>query len=89
MSKLGSFFSFQTVQIKEEFGMLQKDMNPQLGLNGYLKIREAAAFLGVHPDTLRRWERNHKVSTYRHPVNRYRLYLRADLDRLLEQVWRP
>lgn len=52
----------------------------------YLTIKEAAAFLGVSPSTLRNWDRAGKVKGVRHPVNGYRLYLKENLKLLLEQV---
>ncbi len=55
-------------------------------LDDYLLISEAAAYLGVSPATLRNWERQGKLSTYRHPINRYRLYRKSDLDAILWQV---
>ncbi|MBW2030679.1 MAG: helix-turn-helix domain-containing protein [Deltaproteobacteria bacterium] len=62
-------------------------------LKDYMTIREAADFLGVSPDTLRRWDRSGKVKAIRHPVNRYRLYhkdeLREVLRNLQEQVENP
>ena len=54
--------------------------------DGYLRIREAAEFLGVSPNTLRNWGREEKVPEFRHPVNNYRLYRRSDLERLLRRV---
>ena len=58
-------------------------------LDGYLRIREAAAFLGVSPNTLRNWGREDKITEFRHPVNNYRLYRRSDLEAVLRQVGRP
>jgi DNA (cytosine-5)-methyltransferase 1 len=58
-------------------------------LDGYLKIHEAAKFLGVSPNTLRNWGREEKIAELRHPVNNYRLYRRSDLEELLRQVGRP
>lgn len=55
-------------------------------LDGYLRVREAAKFLGVAPNTLRNWGREEKVTEFRHPVNNYRLYRRSDLERLLRRV---
>jgi excisionase family DNA binding protein len=52
-------------------------------LHEYLRIKEAAEYLGVSPNTLRNWGRAQKIAEHRHPVNNYRLYKRADLDRLL------
>ena len=55
-------------------------------LDGYLRIREAAQFLGVAPNTLRNWGRDGRIAEYRHPVNNYRLYDEKDLERLLEDA---
>jgi len=57
-------------------------------LQDYLQIKAAAAFLGVSANTLRNWERQGKLATYRHPVNGYRLYKRTDLEALLAAVRR-
>jgi MerR family copper efflux transcriptional regulator len=54
----------------------------------YLRIKEAAAFIGVSESTLRNWGRNGKIPTYRHPINRYRLYKKGDLDALLREIKR-
>lgn len=58
-------------------------------LRDYLRISEAAEYLGVSPNTLRNWENAGKLVAHRHPVNRYRLFKRKDLDVLLKQVQRP
>jgi excisionase family DNA binding protein len=58
-------------------------------LRDYLRISEAADYLGVAPNTLRNWERAGKVVAHRHPMNRYRLFRREDLDALLKRVARP
>ena len=42
--------------------------------NTLLKIKEAALLLGVHPMTLRRWEKAGRIKVRRHPINNYRLY---------------
>lgn len=55
-------------------------------LSGYLRISEAAEYLGVSPNTLRNWVNAGKVAAIRHPVNEYRLFNREDLDDLLKQV---
>ena len=47
-----------------------------------LTIGEAATLLGVHPDTLRNWDRSGKLPARRHPINGYRLYSRARLEQL-------
>ena len=55
-------------------------------LRDYLRISQAAEYLGVPPNTLRNWENGGKIVAQRHPVNGYRLFRRADLDALLKQV---
>lgn len=52
----------------------------------YLKIKEAAKFLGVTPNTLRNWEKEKKISVYRNPQNTYRLYKKEDLENLLNSI---
>jgi len=55
-------------------------------LGDYLTVMDAARFLGVHPETLRRWDWAGKVVPARHPVNGYRLYRKADLERLIGDI---
>ncbi len=62
------------------------DRHEILSLQKYMMIRAAAKFLGITPNTLRNWERQGKISTYRNPYNKYRLYLRQDLIDLLNYI---
>lgn len=55
-------------------------------LKDFLRISEAADYLGVSPNTLRNWENAGKIVAYRHPVNSYRLFKQDELDAVLEQV---
>jgi MerR family transcriptional regulator, copper efflux regulator len=57
-------------------------------LRDYLRISDAAEYLGVSPNTLRNWENAGKIVAHRHPVNHYRLFRRQDLDALLKRVER-
>jgi MerR family transcriptional regulator, copper efflux regulator len=57
-----------------------------VNLRDYLKVSEAAEFLGVSAATLRNWDRAGRVKATRHPVNSYRLYRKEDLASLLEKV---
>ena len=41
-------------------------------LDGYLRIKEAAEYLGVSANTLRNWGRDEKITEHRHPMNNYR-----------------
>ena len=58
-------------------------------LDDYLRIREAAEYLGVSPNTLRNWGRDDKITELRHPVNNYRLYRRGDLEDVLRRITKP
>ncbi len=55
-------------------------------LKDYLRIGEAARYLGVSPNTLRNWSRAGKIKTFRNPVNGYRLFRRVDLEDLLRRI---
>ena len=55
-------------------------------LDSYLTIKEAAEYLGVSPNTLRNWGRDDKVPMHRNPINGYRLFKIADLDKFLAQI---
>lgn len=47
--------------------------------NDFLTISDAAAYLGVSPQTLRRWDAAGKLKAVRRPASEYRYYRRADL----------
>ena len=55
-------------------------------LKDYLTVTDAAKFLGVTPITLRRWDRKGKLKSTRHPINRYRLYRRKELEVFLTKL---
>lgn len=55
-------------------------------LDEFLQIAEAASYVGVCSNTLRNWGRDGKIKEHRHPINNYRLYKVADLDRLLKKA---
>ena len=58
-------------------------------LNEFLRISEAAEYLGVSPNTLRNWENAGKIVAHRHPVNDYRLFKQSELDELLSSAQQP
>jgi len=58
-------------------------------LKDFLRISEAAEYLGVSSRTLRNWENAGKITAHRHPVNGYRLFRQEDLEELLKQVQQP
>jgi len=49
-------------------------------LVGYLKVSEAADYVGVSAHTLRRWDRDGRLTAVRRPGSTYRFYLQADLE---------
>ena len=51
----------------------------------FIRIKEAAALLGVTPLTLRNWDKKGLLGAYRHPVNNYRLYRATDIQGLLDR----
>jgi excisionase family DNA binding protein len=51
-----------------------------------ITIAEAAKLLAVSLPTLRRWDESGKFPARRHPINSYRMYLRADVMRLRKRI---
>jgi len=54
-------------------------------ISDFMTVGKASEYLGVSPTSLRRWDRAGTLRARRHKVNRYRLYLKADLDRFLAE----
>ncbi len=54
-------------------------------ISDFMTVGEAAAYLCVSKDSLRRWDRAGKLKARRHPINGYRLYQKSDLDELLRR----
>ena len=52
----------------------------------YVRVKTAAAMLGLSPNTVRKWGGLGKIPEFRHPVNSYRLYRLSDLERLIANV---
>ena len=52
----------------------------------FITIAEAAKLIGVSLPTMRRWDETGKFPARRHPINGYRLYLRADVMKLRKQI---
>jgi len=63
--------------------------DPIESFSDFMTVKEASEFLGIAPETLRRWDKKGKLKAYRHPVNRYRLYKKQDLENLLKQIKQP
>ena len=64
---------------------MDKDL-PERQLSEYRIVQQAASMLGVSSSALRNWDRSGKFKAIRHPFNGYRLYLRTDLEKILQDV---
>ena len=74
----------------ETYGnIVHMNTNESENISDYLSVKDAAEYLGVSKDTLRRWDRKGKLKAYRHPLNKYRLYRKEDLQKLLAEIKRP
>jgi DNA-binding transcriptional MerR regulator len=51
-----------------------------------ITVGNAAKILGVTTTTLRNWDKNGKLKSFRNPINRYRLYDKKEIERLLIQI---
>ncbi len=58
-------------------------------LTDYLQTAEAAEYLGVHHNTLRKWAARDDIPMHRNPANGYRLFKRSDLDVFLKKIAKP
>lgn len=58
-------------------------------LSEYLHTAEAAEYLGVHHNTIRKWASRGEIPMHRNPANGYRLFKRSDLDRFLVEAAKP
>ena len=56
---------------------------PPKAVPQYVDIRTAADRLGVHPETLRRWDRNGTLTANRLP-NGHRRYLNSEITAILQ-----
>ena len=52
-------------------------------IKDYMTRKEAANFLGVAANTLLAWEKKGFLPCLRNPINKYRLYCKEDLERIL------
>lgn len=53
-----------------------------LGMDNHLTVNQAAKYLGISAQTLRRWDKAGKLKPIRHPTSGYRYYKQADLEPL-------
>ena len=58
-------------------------------LREYLKVAEAAEFVGVSQNTLRKWADQGRITVRVNPANGYRMFRREDLQRFLRDAAKP
>ena len=58
-------------------------------IDSYIKIAEAAVFLGLSQNTLRKWSDEGRIPVRVNPVNGYRLFRREDLENFLQSLESP
>ena len=51
-------------------------------MNEYLTLSEASELIGKSKETLRRWDREGKLSAVREPMSNYRVYKREQVETL-------
>ena len=58
-------------------------------LNEYLKVADAADYLGVSVNTLRKWVDEGRIAASVNPANGYRLFRYEDLESFLKEAAKP
>lgn len=53
---------------------------------GLVTVKEAAELFGVSIYTIRRWDNLGKLKAVRHPMNNYRLYRLANLQKIVKEI---
>jgi len=61
----------------------------KMKLDEYLRIAEAAEYLGIAQNTLRKWSDEGRIAVRVNPANGYRMFRREDLERFLRHAARP
>ncbi len=56
-----------------------------LVMNDYLTLSETSVYIGKSKETLRRWDKEGKLSAVREPMSNYRLYKKSDIDNLFAE----
>ena len=59
-----------------------------MSARNFLLVKQAAALLQVAPNTIRSWGAMGKIPEFRHPINGYRLYRKADLEQVVQELER-
>jgi len=56
-------------------------------MNEYLSLSEASELIGKSKETLRRWDREGKLSAVREPMSNYRVYRREQVETLFADLF--
>ena len=51
-------------------------------MSEYLTLSETSEYIGKSKETLRRWDKEGKLSAVREPMSNYRVYKKSDVDTL-------
>jgi excisionase family DNA binding protein len=51
-----------------------------------IQIKDAAQILGVSKLTLRNWDKQGKLTAFRHPINNYRVYRSEDVHDIIKKI---
>jgi DNA (cytosine-5)-methyltransferase 1 len=51
-------------------------------MSEYLTLSETSEYIGKSKETLRRWDKEGKLSAVREPMSNYRVYRKSDVDTL-------
>lgn len=57
-------------------------------MNEYLTLAEASELIGKSKETLRRWDREGKLSAVREPISNYRVYRREEVETLFSDFFK-
>lgn len=52
----------------------------------YLTVNDVAKLLGISTHTVRLWTKKGVLRAKRHPINRYRLYVEEDVQKLIKTI---
>jgi hypothetical protein len=55
----------------------------------FVLVRQAAEIRGVCPNTILAWGANGTITEYRRPMNLYRMFLRKDIEQLIQKLMVP
>jgi len=83
---VGKFCEFSLDSLRRGGNPSPSEVIAVLKNQGYVRVREAAALLGVSPNTIRNWGSKEKIPEYRHPVNNHRLFKRTDLQSIMDEL---